>query len=404
MKVAFLTQRLPYAPNRGDRVRAYHELQQMAAAGHEVHLVSLVHDSEEASQTSRLSAVAASVRVARVPRKRNMLLAVPHLLGRRPLTHLLLDSPEIRPTLRTLLSEVEPDVVLAYCSSMARFAIEPPLSGMPFLLDMVDVDSAKWAALAETSRFPLRLVYAREARVLARFEAQAMRLARRVFVVNDREASLLTERGDDGAKVQVLPNGIDVAYWVPPGPRDNGQDVVFCGVMDYTPNEEGALWLGLQVWPKVLARCPSARLWIVGSNPTRRLLDLSREASSIRVTGTVPDVRPYLWKAAVAAAPLLIARGVQNKVLEAVAAGLPTVVTPAVAAGLPPEVMTACVSAESPDLFASALVGLLARPADERRRMAASARLRELTWDSRLSPLLRALSPPIVRRSIEDAC
>jgi glycosyltransferase involved in cell wall biosynthesis len=274
---------------------------------------------------------------------------------------------------------------------MVRYALEPPLAGMPFVMDMVDVDSEKWAALARTARPPLRWVYAREARLLARFEAAATRKSLVTYVVNEREASSLRRLAGASASIEVLQNGVDLEYLAPPVNPASSCDVVFCGVMNYAPNVQGAMWLAREVWPRVRAARPEARLLLVGAGPTRRLLDLPRADSSIVVTGAVPDVRPYLWNGAVAAAPLLVARGVQNKVLEAVGAGLPAVVTPVVAGGLPVEIMAACRVAGSSEAFSQALLDLLALGPEQRRGIAVGADLQRLAWGPRLETLVRTL-------------
>jgi sugar transferase (PEP-CTERM/EpsH1 system associated) len=390
MRILFLTHRLPYPPNRGDRIRAHQELRVLAGR-HEVHVVSLVHDAEEESNRSRLGEVAASVSTAMVPRAMNLLRGIAALPSTRPLTHVLLSSPALGPALRGVVERSRPEAVLAYCSSMVRLALEPLLAGTPVIMDMVDVDSEKWAALAETCRPPMRWVYAREARRLGGFEADATRKARVTYVVNDRERASLRRLAGPSARVDVLPNGVDLAHLTPPGAPAPSSDVVFCGVMDYVPNEQGALWLSREVWPRVRAVQPDARLVLVGARPTRRLLDLPRADTSVIVTGSVPDVRPYLWNGAVAAAPLLVARGVQNKVLEAVGAGLPAVITPVVAEGLPAEVTGACRVAGSAEAFAQAILDLLALPPDGRRDVAAAGRLGDLSWERQLDPLLKEL-------------
>jgi glycosyltransferase involved in cell wall biosynthesis len=152
------------------------------------------------------------------------------------------------------------------------------------------------------------------------------------------------------------------------------------------------LWLALKVWPLVRARRPDATLALVGANPTARLRSACAADGSIRVTGTVPDVRPFLWEAAAAAAPLGVARGVQNKVLEAVAAGLPAVITPQVAGGLPPSIMPACSVRETPDAFAAAILELLALTGDERGKRVRTARLQSLAWGTTLEPLWEILT------------
>jgi glycosyltransferase involved in cell wall biosynthesis len=274
---------------------------------------------------------------------------------------------------------------------MARLALEPSLRDFPMVLDMVDVDSAKWAALASSSSWPKSWVFAREARTLGRFEAEATRHARATLVVTEKERQTLT-RIAPGTRIEVIQNGVDAASLRPERAPSANPTVVFCGVMNYAPNEEGAVWLGRDVWPLVRRRREDARLEIVGSDPSRPVQDLAARDASITVTGRVPDVRPHLWSAAVGTAPLLTARGIQNKVLEAVAAGLPTVVTPVVRDGLPGEIAPACVTAEGATAFAEAIVRLLELSPADRRAMAERADVASLSWERRLAPVRAILS------------
>jgi sugar transferase (PEP-CTERM/EpsH1 system associated) len=385
VRILFLTHRLPYAANKGDRIRALHLLRALAPHA-QVDLVSLVHDADEASHAADLEPLASSVTVAPVSRLRGYVRAAAALGTRKPLTHALLDAPSLRDSIRRIVQQRRPDLILAYCSGMARFALEAPLDSIPLVVDLVDVDSEKWKSLSRTARMPRRWVYAREARLLAAFEGLAARSARSVLVVNEKErASLL--RLEPLADVRVVPNGVALDEFRPTAPPSDEPLVTFCGVMNYRPNEEGAVWLARLVWPAVRARCPNARLVLLGSNPTPAVVRLAAADPSIDVTGMVPDVRPYLWRTAVSVAPLFMARGVQNKVLEAVAAGLPSVVTPAVHEGLPAEILPACVSASDPDAFAQAIVQLLNRTSSERRAMAAAANVTALSWKHQLSAL-----------------
>jgi sugar transferase (PEP-CTERM/EpsH1 system associated) len=385
MRILFLTHRLPFAPNRGDRIRSYHILQHLAARGNAVDLVSLVHDDEEASHARELQGLAQSVTIARVRRLRSLARAATALLTPRPLTHALLDAAELSVGLERVVAHARPDVVLAYCSGMARLALEPPLRGIPFVLDMVDVDSEKWAALGREGRGPKAWIYRREATLLGAFEQRAAAAAVTTLVVNERERNLLRSMGVT-APIEVVPNGVELSGLAPVPPA-NEPRVVFCGVMNYPPNETAALWLARDVWPAVRRARPEAILTILGANPTRRLRDLARNDRSIEVTGTVPSVQPYLGRSAVSVAPLLVARGLQNKVLEATAAGLPSVVTSAVVEGLPAEVAPACAVADSADAFAREILGLLTLLPAERRAIAQRAALGNLAWHHRLTTL-----------------
>jgi sugar transferase (PEP-CTERM/EpsH1 system associated) len=383
--VLFLTHRLPYAPNRGDRVRAYHILEMLAARA-EVDLVSFVHDREEAAQADAVRRVTPHVTTVAIPRGRNYVRAVRALPTAMPLTHALLDAPELGRKLRDICARRRPDVVLAYCSGMARFAVQPPLDAIPFVLDLVDVDSQKWSDLAERARAPMGWLYRREARTLGAFEARAATAARATLVVNEREATLARHMAP-AANVMVVSNGVDARHLRPVNGPGAIPQLVFCGVMDYQPNEEGMLWFVRDVWPLVRASRPDSRLAIVGSDPTATLRAACAGDGAIEITGRVADVRERLWTSAIAVAPLRVARGLQNKVLEAVAAGLPTVVTTAVAAGLPRDVRPACPVADTPELFADAVLDLLALTPDQRRTRAESAILEPLAWPTTLKPL-----------------
>jgi sugar transferase (PEP-CTERM/EpsH1 system associated) len=394
VRVLFLTHRLPYAPNKGDRLRAFHMLRAMRAEA-EVDVVSLVHDREEASHAPDLRDLAASVTTLPVSRWNGAVRSARALFVAQPLTHALLDSRGAAQTLAAVVACHPPDVVLAFCSSMARFALEAPLAGLPLVVDLVDVDSSKWRALATSAGWPLSAVYKREARYLSDFEASLVGSAEAVTVVNDREREELLRIAPLADPV-VLQNGVDVAYFTSPHPPSERQAVVFSGVMDYAPNADGAVWLAEQVWPLVRKQHPGACLEIVGASPRRDVRNLARRHPDITVTGTVPSVREYLWNAAVAVAPLHVARGVQNKVIEAVAAGLPCVVTPAVAEGVPGEILPACHVQGSAAGFAGIIVDLLDRSPVERRAIAARGDVSTLEWASRMRPLL-----PLLRRAAE---
>ena len=387
LRVLFLTHRLPYPPNRGDRIRAYHLLRVIAGSA-EVSLLSLVHSDEEERQARHLQALA-TVTTVRIPRTSNLISAAMALPGRQPLTHVLLNSPEVGRAIREMVGMRSPDVVLAYCSGMAQYLYTPPLAGLPAVLDMVDLDSEKWQALSRTANWPMHSIYRREALRLQAFEKVATDTAAATTVVNERERTAVLSINPDAA-VRVISNGIDAAHFRSLKSPSDTSNVVFCGVFNYRPNEMGAIWLAKEVWPLVRRRVPSATLTLVGMDPTRNVRQLAADRS-ITVTGAVPDVRPYLWRSAVAAAPLAVSRGIQNKVLEALAAGLPSVVTPSVAAGLPAAVLPGCEIASTPTEFANSLTDLLnAAPADRCYR-AHAACLDTLTWDSQLMPMVDLL-------------
>jgi glycosyltransferase involved in cell wall biosynthesis len=254
------------------------------------------------------------------------------------------------------------------------------------VVDFVDVDSEKWRDLAATAAVPQSWIYRREAATLGAFEARAAAQARSCVVVNAREAQLARAL-EPSAHVHVVSNGVETERLRPAGPPSEQPRVVFCGVMNYAPNDEGMTWFVRHVWPLVRIARQDASLAIVGAEPSQSLRSLCAPDRSITVTGRVADVREWLWGSAVAVAPLHVARGVQNKALEAIAAGLPIVMTDAVAGGLPREAMPASRVANTPEAFAEQVLDLLSRPASERRAIAAAGDLSELTWARTLAPL-----------------
>jgi sugar transferase (PEP-CTERM/EpsH1 system associated) len=250
---------------------------------------------------------------------------------------------------------------------------------VPFVLDMVDVDSAKWSDLAKKRRAPLSWLYRREARTLGAFETRIVTAARSTLVVNEREALLLRD-AVPGARVLALENGIEVDVFrnrddVPAAARPT---VVFCGVMNYFPNEEGVRWFSRDVWPLIRQRHPGAQFLVVGASPSAAVLRLSEQDPSIVVTGRVPDVVPYLWQSWVSVAPLHTARGVQNKVLEGMALGMPVVVSGVAAGGIDGLRGDELLVRDEPEEWIESVGGLLD---DAAARAALGARVRRMQAD-----------------------
>jgi sugar transferase (PEP-CTERM/EpsH1 system associated) len=401
VRVLVLTHRLPYTPNRGDRLRVYHMLHHLRDHA-EVELVSLVHDEEEASHLDEVRAFVTRATALRVAPFRKGLNAAMALLTKTPLTHALLDAPGMTSTLRRICDTHPPDVVFAYCSGMARFAMQPPLDHIPLVLDFVDVDSRKWRDMAAAGTPPKSWIYKREAATLGAFEARAAEHAVTSLVVNAREADTAHELAPS-AHVTVLANGVELDRLRPPNPPSANPRVVFCGVMSYEPNVTGMTWFVEHVWPLVRASRPDATLAVVGLDPSHGFRSLCGSDPSITITGRVPDVREWLWDSAVGIAPLHVARGVQNKALEAIAAGLPIVITEAVAGGLPPDAASASRIASTPTQFANHVLDVLALPPMQRRALADSADLSGLAWSHTLEPLWPILQSAVRRAAAPQA-
>jgi sugar transferase (PEP-CTERM/EpsH1 system associated) len=250
--------------------------------------------------------------------------------------------------------------IVMFSSSMGQFVSAQIAKRARCVIDFCDIDSDKWRQYAHRHRWPLSLVYAREARVLERTELDLARRFAASLFVSDREAGffrgLIPERAE---RIHAVRNGVDAAYFDPDVPLaavtvPAGRNVVFTGAMDYWANVEGVKWFVQEIWPKVRATHPDANFLIVGSRPAQAVLELA-SAPGVIVTGGVPDVRPFIRASHVSVAPLRIARGVQNKVLEAMAMKRFVVATPPAVQGID-VTLPADVRVEStPDSFAHAV-------------------------------------------------
>jgi sugar transferase (PEP-CTERM/EpsH1 system associated) len=268
---------------------------------------------------------------------------------------------------------------------------------IPMVTDLVDVDSDKWTQYATFTRFPLSAIYRREGRCLEAYERRVCAKSSCVVVTTEREAKLVRQISPT-THVQVVPNGVDTAYFDPAvvPPDRTVPTVIFTGDMSYFPNQEAVNYFARKVLPLIRGSHPEARFLIVGRNPSRDVLQLQR-IDGVEVTGFVPDVRTYLAKAHVAVAPFTIAAGIQNKILEAMAFGLPVVATLRTAQGLSPGVAELVDTGDTPEEMASRVV-LLLRDSELAQRKSIDGRQRvagEYRWARSLDQLLELLEKPV---------
>jgi sugar transferase (PEP-CTERM/EpsH1 system associated) len=381
-RILFLTHRVPFPPDRGDRIRSSRFLRHLAAR-HEVSLAAVHEGPLDPASVRALEAVCVSIDVGVVTPLRVRAAALGALFTRSALTPRSFWSPQLARRVDALVRRGRYDLFFVYCSSMAPYALRH--RDVPMLVDLVDADSEKWSERASYATLPSRLLYRREAWRLRRFERTVALAAARVLVTSEREAAIVRSIAP-AAGVTVVPNGVDLPVDAS-APRDL-PTLVFTGVMDYWPNVDACERLVRDVLPAVRREIPSAEVIIVGQRPNaavRRLASLP----GVTVTGAVGDVAPYLRSAAVFVAPLRIARGIQNKILEAMAARLPVVCSEPAAAGLDAVPGRDLVVADGPAATAGAIVALL-RDAAARVRLGAAARAfvaAHHTWDDHLARL-----------------
>jgi polysaccharide biosynthesis protein PslH len=275
---------------------------------------------------------------------------------------------------------------------------------LPWVMDFCDVDSDKWQQYAARAPWPLRPVYALEARRLRTFEHDLLERCSAATLVTEREKALWSHvPADLFAKVHVIPNGVDLTYFAPLAPPADAAGapptVVFTGAMDYYANVDAVVFFAQEVLPRVRAAVPEVRFLVVGNRPTSRVLALARHPG-VEVTGFVPDTRPYYVQASVCVVPLRIARGIQNKLLEAMAMGRPVVASSAAADGLGARAGDELRVADEAAAMAAAVVELLRDPqratamGDAARRFVA----REYVWERSMRRLEQLLETSCSRR------
>lgn len=393
-ELLFLAHRIPYPPDKGDKIRTFRFLQHLARR-FDVHLAAFVDDPADFAHRPLLEGVCASVTLVPLSPRTARLRSAASLLRNEPLTYGYYRDSRMHAAVADLRKRPLA-VEYAFSSSMAPY-LEPVVAGRARIADLCDADSEKWREYAGDAGWPMSAIYAREHVRLAAAETAIIDSFDVTLAISLAEAEVFRSRGVRRAPI-AIGNGVDTDYFAPrdqPCPPD-AADVVFIGAMDYKPNIDAARWFTLEVWPSVLDKRPGASLSIVGAKPHASITALNG-AKRVVVTGRVSDVRPYLHRARVVIAPLKIARGVQNKVLEAMAAGKAIVASAAANVGIDAVAGVEIVIADDAREFADAVAGLLGD--DERAAaLGAAARARaarDLTWMEKLKGLDAAIESAI---------
>jgi sugar transferase (PEP-CTERM/EpsH1 system associated) len=396
--VVFLLHRAPYPLDKGEKIRAYHELRSLARRGHRVHLIAFVDTDRDARSAAALNVWCASMRLVRRRTRLATLKAGLRIITGGPLSLGAFRSARMATAVRETLARHAPDVLFAYSGAMGQYI--PGEWWDRTVFDIVDADSEKWRVLAPTAGWLRRWVFRLEARRLAAYEGSIVRRARTTVVSTCAERELLYR--DHGRsiepRVRVIANAVDVDAPDPTPQAPVGDAptlgacpaLVFAGAMDYGPNVDAVCYFVNEILPLVQARTPVV-FWIVGRNPGPEVRRLAG-SSGVRVTGYVDDVRPYLTAAAVAVVPIRIARGIQTKLLEAMAVGCAVVCSPEVNAAVAATPGEHLLLGNSPRAFADAVLRLLGDPA-----------LRASLGTGARQFAIERYAPEILEREIDDA-
>jgi len=336
-ELIYLSHRIPYPPNKGDKIRSWNLLKRLADR-FTVHLATFVDDPDDWQHTGVLSDLCGETCFEPLNPLLAKVRASTGLVTGSSLTMPYYRSAAMARWVRDVLQRREVGGIVAFSSSMAQYLVDADRS-VRRVVDFCDVDSDKWRQYAERFGGLRRWVYGREGRLLGEEERSIGHSIDASVLISDDEADLFREvTGVDEQNVHVVPNGVDVEFFDPAGPFGNpfengSKPLVFVGAMDYWPNVDAVTWFANEVLPAALARNPGLEFFIVGGNPDPQVQSLASHPA-VTVTGRVDDVRPFIRYAGQIVAPLRVARGVQNKVLEAMAMARPVLASPAAMEGI----------------------------------------------------------------------
>jgi sugar transferase (PEP-CTERM/EpsH1 system associated) len=391
MRILLITHRLPYPPNRGDKIRSYNMLVHLAR-DHEVLLACPVDDPADLAHVGELGKSCKEV-VAVLNTGSRASAGARALLAGGAISVRHFHVAELQRRIDALVDAHDIDAVFCFSSPMAEYVFrsrhaDGRLRRAARFMDFIDVDSLKWRQYAERSRAPLSWVYSLEAKRLADYERRVSREFDDLFLVSAQERDCLP-LGTRLERVHALGNGVNLEFFSPAAVAPGSPPtMVFTGVMDYWPNVLGVQWFADHVLPRVLARHADARFVIVGSRPTDAVRELGKRPN-IQVTGFVDDVRTYIAGASLCVAPLKLARGIQNKVLESMAMGKAVVCTPEAFEGIRAPRGAAALVADGDEEFAARVLELLDAPERAAQIGATARRCMEQShsWDANLRPL-----------------
>ena len=374
MNILYLCHRFPFPPKRGGKIRPFNMIRHLHAQGHRVTVCSLARSPGEAEEGRGIAPHCAAFEMGVVNEPTQFARMIVRLPLPTPSSMGYFYSSELAAKVKRLLAEQRFDLIFVHCSSVAQYVAH--VTDTPKILDFGDMDSQKWLEYAHYKPFPLSLGYRLEGLKMLRAEKQ---LARKFDLCTATTRAEWQTHEDDptDAATDWFPNGVDADVFSPTDGAYDADTISFIGRMDYYPNQECMQRFCDQVWPLLKARRPALKLLIVGADPSPTMRGLA-ERSGVTVTGSVPDVRPFVRGSALMVAPLAIARGTQNKILEAMAMGVPVVTSSAAAGGVDAEPEQHLLVADNAKAIADAVLRIVEQP-DERARLAAAGRDRMLS-------------------------
>lgn len=398
MNILILSHRVPFPPNKGEKIRTFHQLQHLSELGHQIDLFSPYEDDSELEHFESLrNSLCHSVTTAALAPKALRLFA--GLVKGQSLSVANFYIQSLQKKFDAFLAANKVDAILCSASSVAEYifnskvlanAVNKPL----LIMDFMDVDSDKWSQYQQSSSWPISIVYGREQRLLTKYEQRIVAQFDACYLIAQAEVDLFNQQVLKSDKVQVMGNGLDTSDFYPAKiPPNNPAPVfLFTGVMDYKPNEDAVIWFVNSCWPSIVEQHPQAKFIIAGMSPSNQITQLGTHAG-IEVTGFVDDILPYYHQADIFVAPFRLARGVQNKVLQAFACALPVIATPMGAEGILCKAERDILLASSAEEFISQANRLIAQPdlAQSIGQQGEQTIQQHYSWSGQLQPLVSLL-------------
>jgi sugar transferase (PEP-CTERM/EpsH1 system associated) len=329
MNIVYLSHRVPYPPNKGEKIRTFHQIKYLSERGHKLEVFSPVADAKDVTDLQQLTSL--HCKNAYYSSAPGRLALVKGLLTNKPLSVTHFYTKKLQRQFDDLISKGNIDAVVCTSSSMAEYVFRSKVKSIAeitLVMDFMDMDSDKWRQYQKLKPFPLSLIYRREANLISQYEKRIHELFNAALFISQTEVDLFLTSSKDLGKLHVLGNGMDTDTFQPSknAKPKSGPIFLFTGVMDYLPNEDAVTWFVESAWTSIKKKYPEAQFYIVGMNPSPKVEALKR-FPGIFVTGFVEDICEYYDKAHFFIAPFRLARGVQNKILQAFACGLPTITT-----------------------------------------------------------------------------
>jgi sugar transferase (PEP-CTERM/EpsH1 system associated) len=365
MRILYLAHRIPFPPNKGDKIRSFNEVKYLSRKN-EIHLICLADNPEDLKYENKLKKYCKSVNTVLIKSMVAKLKSLPYFLSGSPLSVPYFYSGKIQKIIDRLLLTIDFDVIMCFSSPVAEYIFRAKnnnkflktnsLSDIKhrrfpkLIMDFVDVDSDKWLQYSKYTKFPYSWIYRLESVRLANYERKIAEVFDYSIFVSEKEVEIFKRKNPEIRNVAAVSNGVDIEFFNPglshlsfeegdnKGSLQHSEDdkkpiLLFTGAMDYYANVDGVIWFCMEIFPRIKKKYPSSQFYIVGSDPDRKVQKLA-DNDGVIVTGFVKDIRRYYKMADLCVIPLRIARGIQNKILEAMAFGVPVVATAQTIAGI----------------------------------------------------------------------